>query len=218
MKELKQIKDVKPFSTSLKTVTTNITSGNTQPQPDSNSAASADSSMQGTRRVTRTRQSSKTRQLAQQGRSEIANTMDYAKILHSPMINLESLAKPVNKDENRSESALKYVSLWGTQTVNINTAPRQVLESAFTFGGDSVEIAKQIIEMRQKEPFKNLNDLAKKLYSYNTSIDKTKPYITTQSDCFSIRVKATSGVAQVCATAGIKKVQGKFQQIGIIIE
>jgi type II secretory pathway component PulK len=144
--------------------------------------------------------------------------MDYAKILHSPMINLESLAKPVNKDENRSESALKYVSLWGTQKVNINTAPRQVLESAFTFGGDSVEISKQIIEMRQKEPFKDVNDLAKKLYSYNTSIDKTKPYITAQSDCFMIRVKATSGVAQVCATAGIKKVRGKFQQIGIIIE
>jgi type II secretory pathway component PulK len=144
--------------------------------------------------------------------------MDYAKILHSPMIDLETLAKPVNKDENRTESALKYISLWGTQKVNINSAPRQVLEAAFTFGGDSVEIAKQIIDLRKQKPFKDVNDLAKKLYSYNTSIDKAKPYITAQSDCFMIRVKATSGVAEVCATAGIKKVQGKFQQIGIIIE
>ncbi|MGD0786056.1 MAG: type II secretion system protein GspK [Sedimentisphaerales bacterium] len=217
MKELKQIKEVKPFNTSLKPVTTDIASGNAQ--TDSNSAAaSADSSKQSTTRTTtRIRQRGRTRQVLE-SRSEIAHTMDYAKILHSPMINLESLAKPVNKDENRSESALKYVSLWGTQKVNINTAPRQVLESAFTFGGDSVEISKQIIEMRQKEPFKDVNDLAKKLYSYNTSIDKTKPYITAQSDCFMIRVKATSGVAQVCATAGIKKVRGKFQQIGIIIE
>jgi hypothetical protein len=215
MKELKQIKDVKPFSASLKTVEASTTPDNNTPK-DSNSDSSKQS-----KRVTRTRQRSRTRQQAaagQQGRGDIGNTLDYAKILHSPMIDLESLAKSVNKDENRSESALKYVSLWGTQKVNINTAPRQVLESAFTFGGDSVEISKQIIEMRQKQPFKDLNDLAKKLYSYNTSIDKTKPYITTQSDCFTIRVKATSGVAQVCATAGIKKVQGKFQQIGIIIE
>jgi DNA uptake protein ComE-like DNA-binding protein len=216
MAELKQIKDVKPFNASPKPVTAD---GNTP--KDSGSAASADSnSSQSTRRATRTRQRGRTRQqvVVQQGRSDIGNTLDYAKILHSPMIDLESLAKPVNKDENRSESALKYVSLWGTQKVNINTAPRQVLESAFTFGGDSVEISKQIIEMRQKQPFKDVNDLAKKLYNYNTSIDKTKPYITTQSDCFMIRVKATSGVAQVCATAGIKKIQGKFQQIGIIIE
>jgi type II secretory pathway component PulK len=108
--------------------------------------------------------------------------------------------------------------LWGADKVNINTAPRHVLEAAFTFGGDAAEIAEQIITLRKQEPFTDVNDLAKKLYSYNASIDKVKPYITAESDCFSIRVKATSGVATVCATAGMKKVQGKFQQIGIIVE
>jgi hypothetical protein len=31
-------------------------------------------------------------------------------------------------------------------------------------------------------------------------------------------VRATSGVAKVCATAGIKKEGGSFQKIGIIVE
>jgi hypothetical protein len=75
-----------------------------------------------------------------------------------------------------------------------------------------------MINLRKEEPFKNIDDLAKRLYSYNASIDKTRPYITAESDCFSIRVKATSGVATVCATAGLKKEKGKFQQIGIIVE
>jgi hypothetical protein len=218
LKSLKEIKDVKPFSIALKSVGSGVQDSNAQSK-DSNSAAGADNPRQGTRRVTRTRPRGRTRQqVIVQGRPDIGHTMDYAKILHSPMLDIETLAKPVNKDENRTESALKYISLWGTQKVNVNTAPRQVLEAAFTFGGDSVEIAKQIIELRRKKPFKDIDDLTKKLYSYNSSIDKTKPYITAQSDCFMIRVKATSGVAEVSATAGVKKVNGKFQQIGIIIE
>jgi type II secretory pathway component PulK len=134
------------------------------------------------------------------------------------MIDLEKLAKPVNKDENRLESALKYISLWGTGQVNINTAPRQVLEAAFTFGGDAVPIAEQIINLRKEGPFKDIEDLKKRLLSYNSSIEKSGPYITTQSNCFAVRITATSGVAKVCATAGIRKAGANFQKIGIIIE
>jgi type II secretory pathway component PulK len=145
--------------------------------------------------------------------------MDFAKLMHSPMIDLEKLAKPVNEDENRSESALKYISLWGTGQVNVNTAPRQVLEAAFTFGGDAAEIAEQIIKLRKEIPFQNIDDLKKRLFSYTDSIEKSKSYITFQSNCFSIRVSATSGVAKVSATAGIKKEkEGNAQKIGIIIE
>jgi type II secretory pathway component PulK len=134
------------------------------------------------------------------------------------MIDTETLAKPVNEDENRTESPLRYISLWGTEQVNVNTSSRNVLEAAFTFGGDAVEIAEQIINLRKEEPFKDIDELKKRLFSYSNSIEKCKPYITTQSSCFSIRVEAISGVAKVCAITGIKKEEGKFQKIGIIIE
>lgn len=214
MKELADIKEVKPFSVSLKPVITVTTQ---QPAATANTAMSRSERLRA-RRISRRGAFNRRAATLQQIRPQIGHTMDFAKLMHSPMIDLESLAKPVNKDENRQESALKYISLWGTTQVNVNTAERNVLEAAFAFGGDAVEIAEAIIKERKIKPFRDIDDLGKRLFTYKVSIDKCKPYITTQSDFFSIRVRATSGVARVCATAGIKKEQGKYQRIGIIIE
>ena len=211
IKELGDIKEIKTFSVELKSVVT------VSAQPKTASGANNTSAAR--RRASRRASSRRAKpQTVQQTRPQIGHTMDFAKIMHSPMLDLETLAMPVNQDENRSESALKYISLWGTDKVNINTAPRNVLESAFTFGGDATKIADAIIKERRIEPFKDVNDISKRLMSYTGSIDKCKPYITAKSDFFSVRVKAASGTAVVCATAGIKKEGGKFQKIGIIIE
>lgn len=210
-----EIKDVKPFSLSLKEVTTVTTqtadanAGAAQAAPDNRVA----------RRLSRLRQRrANALQTITQTRSASGHTLDFAKILHSPMVDLEKLAKPVNEDENRIESALKYVSLWGTQKVNINSAPRHVLEAAFTYGGDAPDIAQKIIDERRIKPFESIDDLKKRLLTYYKSIEKSMPYITTSSNCYSIRVIATSGVARVCAAAAIKKEKDKIEQIGIIIE
>ena len=215
--QLETVKEIKPFSVNLKPVVTvtkqQVGQSAEEPQKDTDNKRDRQRSRRASRRARRTR--TKT---VQETRPDIGHTMDFAKLMHSPMIDLERLAKPVNEDENRSESALKYISLWGTGQVNVNTAPRHVLEAAFTFGGDAVEITEQIIILRKQKAFTDIDDLKKRLFSYSGSIDKCKPYITTQSSCFSVRVKATSGVAKVCATAGVKKEQGKFQKIGIIIE
>jgi hypothetical protein len=215
--QLEAVKEIKPFSLNLKpvvTVAAQQTPADSQ-QDDANATKDPRSRRITARRARTTRARSR---VVQETRPDIGHIRDFAKLMHSPMIDLEKLAKPVNEDENRSESALKYISLWGTGQVNINTAPRQVLEAAFTFGGDAADIAEQIIKLRKTEPFKDIDDLKKKLFSYTDSIEKSRPYITTQSDCFSIRVKATSGVARVCATAGIKKEENGFQRIGIIVE
>ncbi|PKL49420.1 MAG: hypothetical protein CVV39_02865 [Planctomycetes bacterium HGW-Planctomycetes-1] len=218
MDELEQIKEVKPFSINLQPVVTAVKTETQDNAADTKKETAAERRARLRRsRLAARRRAARTRTV-QQTRPDISHTLDYAKILHSPMVNLETLAKPVNKDENRTESALKYISLWGAQKININTAPRHILEAAFTFGGDAVEIAEQIITLRKAEPFKDIDDLSRRLYIYTASIDKAKPYITAESDCFSIRVKAVSGVATVSATAGLKKVQGKIQQIGIIVE
>ena len=213
IKELGDIKEVKAFTISLKPVVTVTVQPPTPAAADN--AAKSGTGRRPSRRTSSRRARTRT---FQQTRPEIGHTMDFAKIMHSQMVDLEMLAKPVNQDENRSESALKYISLWGASRVNINTAQRNVLEAAFMFGGDAVVIADGIINERKVKPFKDIDDLTKRLFRYSGSIDKCKPYITTQSDFFSIRVKASSGIAEVCATAGVKKEQGKFQKIGIIIE
>jgi hypothetical protein len=212
--QLKAVKEIKPFSINLKPVVTVATQ---QVQPGGQEERKAETPR--SRRISRRARTSRTRsRTVQETRPDIGHTRDFAKLMHSPMIDLERLAKPVNEDENRSESALKYISLWGTGQVNVNTAPRQVLEAAFTFGGDAPEIAEQIIKLRKAEPFRDIDDLKKRLFSHSDSIEKSKPYITTQSNYFAVRVRATSGVAKVCATAGIKKEGGSFQKIGIIVE
>ncbi len=216
MDELEQIKEVKPFSINLKPVVTTA-KAETEDTTDKKKGTAAERRARLRRSRLAARRAARAKTV-QQARPDISHTLDYAKILHSPMVNLETLAKPVNKDETRTESALKYISLWGVQKINVNTAPRHILEAAFTFGGNAVEVAEQIITMRKVEPFKDIDDLSRRLYTYTASIDKAKPYITAESDCFSVRVKAVSGVAAVSATAGLKKVQGKIQQIGIIIE
>lgn len=212
--QLQSIKEIKPFSVSLKPVVTATKRQTVQSEDDD--AAEGRRGRRMSRRA-RARRRARTR-VIQETRPNIGHTLDFAKLMHSPMIDLGELAKPVNEDENRSESALKYVSLWGTGQVNINTAPRHVLEAAFTFGGDAPQIAEQIINLRKVEPFRNIDDLKKRLFSYTGSIEKSKSYITTQSDCFSIRVRATSGVARVDAAAGIKKEGASVQKIGIIVE
>ncbi|MFA6186429.1 MAG: hypothetical protein WC770_04345 [Phycisphaerae bacterium] len=214
-RELDDIKEIKAFSIELKSIVT-VSTQPSAPTDDVNNPPKADN-LRSRRAARRAARRART-QTIQQTRPQIGHTMDFAKIMHSPMIDLEMLAKPVNQDETRSESALKYISLWGADKVNINTAQRNVLEAAFTFGGDAVEISSAIINARRIEPFKDVNDISKRLMSYTSSIDKCKQYITVKSNFFSIRVKASSGTAVVCATAGIKKEGGKFQKIGIIIE
>jgi len=141
---------------------------------------------------------------------------DFTKLLHSSLIDTEALARPYI--QGRKESALKYIGMWASGKVNINTAPRHVLEAAFAFGGlsDATEIAEQIIQRRRVEPFANIEDLSRELIRYSDSIRKCEEYITTVSSFFTIKVTAVSGVAKASATIAVMKDGEKVQRIAII--
>jgi type II secretory pathway component PulK len=134
------------------------------------------------------------------------------------MLDMEPLAAPLPDTGNRLESPMKYLAMWGSQRVNINTAPRHVLEAAFTFGGDAEDIAEEIIQLRRERPFKDLKDLKSRLYGFNDSIEKTTPYITTVSTYLSIRVTATNGRARSASVATVIKNGNKVERIAIITQ
>ncbi|TFG45684.1 MAG: hypothetical protein E4H40_08015, partial [Candidatus Brocadiia bacterium] len=140
---------------------------------------------------------------------------DYAKMLHSSMLDTEILAKPVVMSEKRKESALKYLGIWGSDKVNINSAPRQVLEAAFIFGGDEVKIAEQIIQQRRIKPFKDMEEFKKTFQNYTMSIKKCEKYITTESTFFTIKVTATSGSAKASTIIGIIKSGSKIERVAV---
>ena len=146
------------------------------------------------------------------------HTIDWARLFHSNLLDTEVLAVPVIDTRDRQESALKYLALWGSEKVNVNTAPRHVLEAAFTFGGDADKIAEQIIEKRKIRPFSNITDLKTRLLSFSDSITKAEQCITTTSNFFTIRVTANSGSARALTVAAITKEGEKVQRIAVIAE
>lgn len=202
--ELQQIKKIKPFKLKFKPITTR--------DPVKTRKARG-----GTRRRPRTGApgalKKKTVTVEQQVAKQAA---DVSKLLHSSMVDSETLARPTILSETRKESALKYMGMWGSAKVNINTAPRQVLEAAFIFGGDAERIAQEIIDRRRIKPFSNIDDLKQTLFGYSESIRKCEDYITTVSNFFTIRITSVSGVAEASAVIAITKTGNKIQRIGVI--
>ena len=143
---------------------------------------------------------------------------EYAKLLHSSIVNTDLLSRPSIASDTRKESALKYLGLWATRNVNINSAPRQVLEAALTFGSaaDAPKIAQAIIQHRQIKPVTDVNELKQAVPQYSNALDDCRTFIVVRSTVFTIRVTAVSGVARVTALAAVAKEGDKVQQIAVI--
>jgi hypothetical protein len=146
----------------------------------------------------------------------IRQTREFSKLFHSSLLDTQMLASPMIISNTRKESALKYMGLWGSIQVNINSAPRHVLEAAFTFGGDASQIAEQIIQRRRIKPFKDIDELKKELYRFSDTIEKSKPYITTTSKVFAIHITAVKGAARASAVVVVLKEGGKIERVAVL--
>jgi Tfp pilus assembly protein PilX len=201
--QLKQIDDMRPFLMDFKPTTEIVRTPVSTPTPAKG----------GIKRRPRTTVQRKvvpvSEQIAQQ-------TAYFGKLFHSSLIETEALAKPTIVCENRKESALKYMDLWGAQKVNINTAPRPVLEAAFIFGGNEVQIADQVVQLRRQKAITSVQELKAALPRFADSIAKCEKYITTASTVFTVRITAVSGVAKASSVIAITKEGDKVTTIGVI--
>jgi len=202
--QLKSVGEIRPFKMDFKPVTKTVRT------PVKTTPAGSTSQ---TSKTSRTRTYRKTIPVSEQISEQTAH---FAKLFHSSLIDTEPLARPTIVGLGREESALKYMGMWGSQKVNINTAPRHVLEAAFTFGGDAVEIAEGIIQQRRQKTFTNVADLRTVLFRYSDSIGKCEKYITTVSRFFTIKITAVSGVAKASSIIAIKKEGEQVQRIAVI--
>ena len=199
--QLKQVGSIKPFRVEFEPVAQRTPVTTQTPNPARRGAR--------TQRVTyKTTNLSQIEQMARQ-------TKDFSKLFHSSLLDIQMLAAPTIISQDRNESALKYMDLWGTTQVNINSAPRNVLEAAFTFGGDADKIADEIIKKRREKAFASIDELKKALFGFSDSIEKSRPYITTTSNILAIRVTAVSGVAKASAVVIVLKNGGKIEQLAI---
>lgn len=200
--QLKEISEIKPFKINFSSIT------KLERRPVKTATTTA--------RATRTTRTRTVRTTISASQMENRQSVGFAKLFHSSLLDNELLARPTIESETRKESALKYLGTWASTKVNINTAPRHVLEAAFIFGGNEVEIADEVILRRRIKPFENIDDLKKELFRYSDSIEKCEKFITTKSTFFTIKITAVSGVAEASTVIAIKKDANKTKRIAII--
>jgi hypothetical protein len=204
--QLMQIGEIKPFAISFKPKTK--VTRTPVPTRVRTSSRSRTSRTRRTPRITRT--------TVPVSKQISAQTTHFATVFHSSLIDTEPLEQSTIVVGDRKEYPLKYMGLWGTRQVNINTAPRPVLEAAFIFGGNQVDIAEEIIRQRKQEPFTNIEDLKEKLSRYSESIGICEEYITTESSFFTIKITSTSGVASASSVIAITKEGDRVTKIAVI--
>ncbi|HOQ05216.1 MAG TPA: type II secretion system protein GspK [Anaerohalosphaeraceae bacterium] len=150
-------------------------------------------------------------------RPAIAHAADFGKLFHSSLLDLEGLARSRIDSGLRNESPLRYLALWGSQEVNINTAPRQVLEAAFMMVAEKPEeLAKTVIEQRQSKPFSTLRELEELVPEETSNLRSAAPYLTTQSVFFQIRIVSRCGNARCAAVATVFKDQKKVELLAVL--
>ena len=226
-KQLEQIKEIKQFATEFKAITTTelqttpAPATRAQPATPARSGASVrggppsipSGSASARTAAPRTTTVRRTISVAEQ---KARQTSDFALIFHSSLIDRDFLARKSIQSETRSESALKYISLWADTKVNINSAPRQVLEAVFTFGGRAKEIADEIILKRRIKPFASIDELKKELFAYSDSVERCKNYIATESTFFTVKITALSGAAKVSSVIAVSREGNQTRRIAIV--
>ena len=201
--QLAQVGEIKPFKQEFKTITKMVKVP----------AKTTSTSRSRTTRTPRTKSQRKAISASQQVSEQTAH---FAKIFHSSLIDTEALARPTIVAEDRKESPLRYIGMWGSRTVNINTAPRHVLEAAFIFGGNQVEIAEAIIQLRKENVFGTIDELKDELFRFSDSIGNCAQYIATTSRFFTIKITAVSGAAKASSIIAITKDGDTIKQIAAI--
>ena len=202
---------VRPFQITFKTTTAAAASDSAAANLRSRVSRSRSTKTSTKRSAVRRRTVSVSEQVEQQ------NAI-FSQLFHSSLVDTDLLARPSVASDSREESAMRYLGLWATRKVNINTAPRHVLEAALTFGSiaDAPKIAEIIIQERQQKPFSDIEELKKSAYLYSDAVTKCEDFLATTSTVFSIRVTAVSGAAKTVVVAGVSKDRQKIKRIGVI--
>ncbi|MBN2210326.1 MAG: general secretion pathway protein GspK [Sedimentisphaerales bacterium] len=126
----------------------------------------------------------------------------------------EDLRRPCDDDEYTLSN---YLSIWGADAVNINTASEELIYSVFEPFGVTKEMARGIVERRREKPFTNTGEItqALQLGNRNLSIDLSRLFVT-EADTYSLHVTATLGRAQARMQGGLFKHRGRMYNLSVI--
>lgn len=96
-----------------------------------------------------------------------------------------------------------YIGRWGHNRININTAPPEVLQAAFQPLNLTAPMVRAIVRQRDKSPLKTVGQLTHIEGIDQSILRPLKIFTTTQSDTFTVQIKARWGRSQYNMFAGI---------------
>lgn len=108
-----------------------------------------------------------------------------------------------NRIEGLPVNFSDYLGYWGNTTININTAPLEVLHATLSPFGLTREMAEKIIELRTTARIKNINELSQIEGIDNAALYAIREIARTGSNTFSVHVIASLGKARYALKGAI---------------
>ena len=96
-----------------------------------------------------------------------------------------------------------YLSMWGTNMINLNTASDELLEAAFKGFGLNAKQVESIIGYRTQQPFRNTGNLNDVGGMSIETINNVRGLCVVRSDTFSVYVKARVGRIEYRLVGGV---------------
>jgi len=100
-------------------------------------------------------------------------------------------------------TARDYLSMWGTNKINLNTASDEMMEAAFKGFGLNAKQVESIIDYRTQQPFRNTGNLNDVGGLSIETINNVRGLCVVRSDTFSVYVKARLGRIEYRLVGGV---------------
>ena len=103
------------------------------------------------------------------------------------------------------------VTLWTDGRVNVNTAPREVLESL----GPEVteEVASTVIEVRRRSPFRSAGEFGSLSSSLGGLVERAGEHLRVSSDCFRAEITVARGAGSRTGFAVLRRRRGRVEPV-----
>jgi len=113
--------------------------------------------------------------------------------------------------DNRSKKLMDYLTIYSDGKINVNKAPKEVLESL----GENMDsaLASAIVDYRKEEAFESIDDLRKVPGMQNEVLAEINPWITVKSASFSIDVQVNCNGAVASIKTVAQKEENKTRLI-----
>jgi hypothetical protein len=173
------------------------------------------------RRTRRSRRSVRRRRVSHAKRTQEAkqrkrSMVQFTQIFHEKLSEDPELFTLKKELMGKEGTLLDYLGFWGHNKLNINTAPIEVLESAYSLLGVGPEQIQAIEGYRQQQKFKKTSQLIDVIGIDRKVAERIRPISTINSDTFTIKITAQLGRTRHNVIGVVNYNRGRLETLAMI--